>query len=376
MSTPTQGGPGDDLPPYRSGGPPGWVPPPAYGPTGQPVPPPGRYDGPYQDPYDPAPPYDPAQQHDPAPYDPRFDPSGRQYPSGEPAYGEPSDRSRDPQRYDQLEQPSRAPEQPGAAKGPRPAVIAAGMVAVALIGTVGGWTLAGGRNTPQAVAPISQDSTPPTAPGSAPPSGKATPSTSPPASVPVSGAAQADPAAAKAELKAGGVATAGTPQVAWTWTDTNGRNVLVLSKQVTKREGDVVREATLFVHHAAGRDGKYERLRVLTQPGVKDCDVDYGLDFVPGSVVIGDADSDGYGEATVGWWFSCRGDPGPYSIRLALVSKGERWILRGDGQRASDPALPNGITIPPATFKPSEPAAAWPKGSYDPTVILFKKLFK
>lgn len=368
MSTPTQGGPGDDLPPYRSGGPPGGVQPPAYGPTGQPVPP-GRYDGPYQDPYDAG--YDAAPQ-----YDQRYDPSVRQYPPADLPYDDRSDPVRGPHEYGPPEQQYPVPEQGRAAKGPKPALVAAGMAAVAVIGSLGGWTLAGGRNTPQAVAPVAQGSTPAAAPGpSGSPSGPV-PSTSTRASVPVSGAARAEPAAAKAELKAGGVAIPGTPQEAWTWTDTNGRNVLVLSKQVSKREGDVVREATLYAHHAAGRDGKYERLRRLTQPGVKNCEVDYGLDFVPGSVAVGDADGDGYGEATVGWWFFCRGDPGPYSIRLALVSKGEYWILRGEGQRASDPVLANGITVPAATFKPSKPAAAWPRGSYDSTVTLFKTLFK
>jgi len=388
MSTPTQGGPGDDLPPYRSGGPPGWVQPPAYGPTGQPAPrsAPGRPDGPYEAPYDPAAPYEPADRygaapaHDPAydpqRYDPAYDPQqNRQYPDHDgpfPAYDAP---------HQQADQPYRRPRDPapagGLSKGARSALVAAGLVAVAAASSLVGWTLAGGGDTPAPAASSPQTSGPavPAEPSESP-SSTASRSPSTRASAPVTGAAAADPAAAKAELRTGGVSVPGVAEQAWTWNDTNGRNILVLSKQVMKREGDAIRDATLFATFAAGREGSYDRLRRLTQPGTKDCDVDFGLDFVPGSVVIGDADSDGYAEATVGWWFSCRGDPGPYNLRLALLNKTEYWILRGEGQRASDPALPNGIIIPPATFKPSEPASAWPKGSYDSTVTLFKTLFK
>jgi len=97
---------------------------------------------------------------------------------------------------------------------------------------------------------------------------------------------------------------------------------------------------------------------------------------VPGSIRVSDTDGDGYGEATVGWWSLCAGDPEPERIKLALVTKGTYYILRGTGQRASEPPPPDGITFPKASFTPSVPAGTWPAGSYRTTVALFHTLFR
>ena len=144
-----------------------------------------------------------------------------------------------------------------------------------------------------------------------------------------------------------------------------------------KTEAGVVRAATLHVYHVAGLDSRPKMmLTPLRDSGVAGCDVDFGLDFVPGSIRVSDTDGDGYGEATVGWWSLCAGDPEPERIKLALVTKGTYYILRGTGQRASEPPPPNGITFPKASFTPSLPAGTWPAGSYQTTVALFHTLFR
>jgi hypothetical protein len=178
-------------------------------------------------------------------------------------------------------------------------------------------------------------------------------------------------------VRQAGLPVQGKGVAAWGWTDTNGRNLFLATKTVDKTEAGVVRAATLHVYHVAGLDGRPKMLLTpLRDPGVPNCDVDFGLDFVPGSIQVSDTDGDGYGEATVGWWFLCAGDPEPERIKLALVTKGTYYILRGTGQRAGEPPPPEGITVPKASFTPSLPAGKWPAGSYQKTVELFHTLFK
>jgi hypothetical protein len=192
----------------------------------------------------------------------------------------------------------------------------------------------------------------------------------------VGAAVQADAAQAVEQLTAGGVRVRGKAEEAWSWTDANGRNVVVLSRDVTEEDAGVVQAATLYVTHAAGRNGKFEQLRRLYDPGTRDCDTNFGIGFVKGSVAVNDRDGNGIGEASVGWWASCRGDPGPYLIKLALLSEGEYFNLRGEGQVAADPPLPGGIEVEKATFRPDPAEDRWPRGTYAETVELFGRLFR
>ncbi|HEX8581610.1 MAG TPA: hypothetical protein VF640_04745, partial [Acidimicrobiales bacterium] len=195
--------------------------------------------------------------------------------------------------------------------------------------------------------------------------------------VPLSDVAEVEAADARTQVRQAGFPVQGNGVEAWGWTDTNGRNLVLTTKSVEKTEAGVVRAATLHVYHVAGLDSRPRMLlKPLRDPGVPNCDVDFGLDFVPGSVQVSDTDGDGYGEATVGWWSLCAGDPEPERIKLALVTKGTYYILRGTGQRASEPPPPEGITFPKASFTPSLPAGKWPAGSYQKTVELFHTLFK
>jgi hypothetical protein len=263
----------------------------------------------------------------------------------------------------------------------------AGLVAVAVAGGAGGWLLAhagsGSPARPAAAATSPAVSAAPTAAASARPGASA----SSVAKVPLADVTQVDPKAGLAELRKAGLKATGGGVEAWSWTDTNGRNLLLATKTVDKREGGVVRAATLHVYHAAGlrqdgqdgqngQNGRGPRMLLtpLRDPGTQNCDVDFGLDFVPGSVKVTDTDGDGYGEATVGWWSVCRGDPGPERIKLALLTKDTYYILRGEGLRAGE-TLPAGITVPPATFKPNVPGSQWPAGSYAATTALFKQLY-
>jgi hypothetical protein len=260
-----------------------------------------------------------------------------------------------------------APESGSPRAGRRVAAVA-GLVAVAVVGTGAGWLLGRGGGTPAASA----------ARGTV---AASTPTASTPVSSSTTSARFADATtigaqAAAAELKKAGLRTSGNAVEAWSWSDANGRNVLLTTKTVDKREGSVVRAATLHVYQAAGLGARPRMLLTpLRDPGTAPCEVEFNLDFVPGSIQVADRDGDGYGEATVGWWSSCRGDPGPVRLKLALLTKGGYEILRGYGLLASM-ELPSGITVPPATFTPNVPESRWPRGTYDPTVALFRQLFR
>jgi hypothetical protein len=253
-----------------------------------------------------------------------------------------------------------------------------GLVAVAVLGSAGGYWLGhrgeGAATTVTTAAPTA--ATTPSAGASAATSPAAGPSPSTASKVPLSGVAKVDAAQARTQVRQAGLAVQGRGVEAWGWTDTNGRNLLLATKTVDRTEAGIVRAATLHVYHVAGLDSRPTMLLTpLRDSGVPDCDVDFGLDFVPGSIQVSDTDGDGYGEATVGWWSLCAGDPEPERIKLALVTKGTYYILRGTGRRASEPPPPAGITFPEASFAPSLPANRWPAGSYQKTVDLFHSLY-
>jgi hypothetical protein len=250
---------------------------------------------------------------------------------------------------------------------------ATGLVGAAVAGSLGGWVL--GRVGAETSTPGSQPRQVSAAPAATATGTPSAPSQSP--STRLADVRQLGATAATTEVLQAGLRTKGAPVEAWSWSDANGRNVLLTTKTVDRREGSVVRAATLHVYHAAGL-GRSPRMLLtpLRDPGTVPCDLEFNLDFVPGSIQVTDADGDGYGEASVGWWSSCRGDPGPERIKLALVTKGTYSILRGSGLVAAQPSVPAGITVPPARFAPNVPEGRWPARSYPATVALFKRLFR
>lgn len=253
----------------------------------------------------------------------------------------------------------------------RPAAVT-GLVVAAVAGSLGGWILGRAGAAPSAAAsPAGRVSAAPAAASRTASAASRSPSSR------LTDVRQMAAAAAATELARARLRTNGAPVEAWTWSDANGRNVVLTTKTVERRDGAVVRAATLHVYQAVGLARSPRMLLTpLRDPGTVPCDLDFNLEFVPGSIQVTDADGDGYGEASVGWWSSCRGDPGPERVKLALVTKGTYYILRGSGLVASQPSLPAGITVPPASFAPNVPEDRWPAGSYPATVALFERLFR
>jgi hypothetical protein len=251
----------------------------------------------------------------------------------------------------------------------------AGLLAVAVAGAAGGWVLGRGGQSSSSTTTV-----PTTVEAVGTTVGTSTPTPSASASSPTGTARFADPtrtdaATAAAEMAKAGLRTSGAAVEAWSWNDANGRNILLTTKHIDKREGTVVRAATLRVYQAGLGDRPRMLLAPLRDSGTSPCELDFNLDFVPGSIQVGDRDGNGYGEASVGWWASCRGEPGPVRLKLALLTNGTHYILRGYGLLAAT-QLPSGITVPPATFVPNVPRFRWPRGTYDATSALFRQLFR
>jgi hypothetical protein len=89
--------------------------------------------------------------------------------------------------------------------------------------------------------------------------------------------------------------------------------------------------------------------------------------FTPGSVTVQDLDGDGIAEATVGWTQRCGGPERPTRVRLALLSGGKKYILRG--------AAVVGQGDPTGGLRPDPDVSAWPAQSHDAVVDLARRLY-
>jgi hypothetical protein len=159
--------------------------------------------------------------------------------------------------------------------------------------------------------------------------------------------------------------TAGGSQVgeSWSWTDGNGRNLLVTAARSTGRDGP----RSLYVLHLAGLDDAPRALRVMREPDVPRCPRPGAGDagFTPGSITVADADADGSAEVTVGWAYRCAQDRRS-TAKLALLVDGKKFIVRGDGA-VGEPGA--GRTVPDPS--PQE----WPRRYLDTVTDLYRTLY-
>jgi hypothetical protein len=163
----------------------------------------------------------------------------------------------------------------------------------------------------------------------------------------------------------------GNIEKAWTWTDRNGLNLLTLSSS-TPDGADPESSSTLQVTQVADLDGAPQRLRVMSDPLT--CAEGTALDtgFTDGSVQISDLDGNGVAEASIGWYGSCEGSEPSAMVKLALISDGRKFILRGNGRLATQ--TPNA----PATegFEAEPPRDSWPKPFYTTAESLYHLVYR
>ena len=181
----------------------------------------------------------------------------------------------------------------------------------------------------------------------------------------------ADPARA---LRAIGERVSGEPVEAVAWTDTRGRNLVVLSAWT--RAGtpspdtappSPTTTARLEGTHFVTGDGTTRRVETI-RDGVEDCGQDVTATFRPGSLGVTDLDHDGVGEVTFAYKLSCAGDVRPARLKLLVLEDGAKYIVRGEsydhrGDGAGVPAL--------AAPEPEPAAGRWPPALYHHATTLF-----
>ncbi|MFI7585945.1 M949_RS01915 family surface polysaccharide biosynthesis protein [Spongisporangium articulatum] len=151
----------------------------------------------------------------------------------------------------------------------------------------------------------------------------------------------------------------GTIKRAFTWTDGNGMNLLVTASNRTSAG------TSLRVTQLARLDGKPQVLRVMIEPDLPECSGDDPkAGFTAGSMFVRDLDGDGVAEATVGW--SSRCGSGPSVAKLALLSDGQKYIIRGEGD-VGNAGSGSGV--------PDPVAARWPAKFLGPLTTLYRSLY-
>lgn len=143
------------------------------------------------------------------------------------------------------------------------------------------------------------------------------------------------------------------------FTDTNGRNVVVLSVRGSGRT------VTLTADHVLVAANGTRRVLRHVQDGVSACDFDVTAGFLPGSLKVADRNADGLGEVTFAYDTACRSDVSPATLKLLVLQNGSKYILRGE----TDMSFAGGPTPAPPTAEPAP--ARWLAGTYRPALERF-----
>jgi hypothetical protein len=165
---------------------------------------------------------------------------------------------------------------------------------------------------------------------------------------------------AAVQLRKAGAAPGGSIVEAWGWSDRNGRNLVVTSIAAAGTN-----RRTLRVTHVAGLDGDPRTLRVMRDPNLPtDCRGAGTAGFTPKALIVRDLDSNNVAEVIVGWSSRCGSPENKSQIRLALITDGEKYILRG-----------RGVIGRAGTFVPAPRAARWPDGYLKTVAAQYRALY-
>lgn len=166
--------------------------------------------------------------------------------------------------------------------------------------------------------------------------------------------------AATAQLRRAGQNAGGSIVEAWGWNDKNGRNLVV-----TTITGAGSNKRTLKVIHVAGLDGKPRTLRVMRDPNLPaNCSGTGTAGFTSKSLIVRDLDGNNVAEVISGWTSRCGGKQAESQIKLALLTNGKKYILRGQG-----------VVGQAGTFTPDPVAAKWPDNYLKMLGNQYRKLY-
>jgi hypothetical protein len=167
---------------------------------------------------------------------------------------------------------------------------------------------------------------------------------------------------ATALLRKAGQNAEGTIVDAWSWDDKNGHNLVVTSAATTKAG-----KQSLRVIHVSGLDGTPKTLRIMRDPNLPNpCSSTGTAGFAKDGLVIRDLDSNGIAEVMIGWSSRCGGKGTNSEVKLALITNGQKYIIRGQGVVGSKGS---------GDLAPAPKASTWPKSYYTSATQLFHKLY-
>ena len=165
---------------------------------------------------------------------------------------------------------------------------------------------------------------------------------------------------AAAQLRKVNQGPGGSIVEAWGWTDKNGRNLVVTSIDAVGGN-----RRTLRVVHVAGLDGNPRTLRVMTDPNLPtNCQGPGTARFTPKALIVRDLDGNNIAEVITGWTSRCGGKENQSQVRLALITNGDKYILRGQG-----------VLGKPGTFTPAPRPSQWPPNYLNQLRKQYRKLY-
>ncbi len=111
-----------------------------------------------------------------------------------------------------------------------------------------------------------------------------------------------------------------------TWTDKNGKNIVIFtSKEILHEES---KSTYLYAYHYTNSGTGFELIREVKDSYEK-CDIANHTAFQKEYIKVTDMDNDGYGEITFTYRTGCNGDPTPVTQKLLLLENGEKYAIRG-----------------------------------------------
>jgi hypothetical protein len=167
---------------------------------------------------------------------------------------------------------------------------------------------------------------------------------------------------ATALLRKAGEGAGGTIVEAWGWKDKNGQNLVVTSAETTKSG-----KQTLRVVQVAGLGRSPKVLRLMQDPNLPtSCKSTGSAGFTRQGLVVRDLDSSGIAEVLVGWSSRCGGKGTDSEVKLALISNGQKFIIRGKGvigEKGSGDRVP------------APRSSEWPGGYFKTLTAMFQSLY-
>jgi hypothetical protein len=174
------------------------------------------------------------------------------------------------------------------------------------------------------------------------------------------GLKQLSPSDAAAQLRKANRGPGGSIVEAWAWNDKNGRNLVVTSIDAVGGN-----RRTLRVVHLADLNGNPRTLRVMTDPNLPtNCQGTGTAAFTTGALIVRDLDNNNVAEVISGWTSRCGGKENPSQVRLALITNGDKYILRGQG-----------VLGKVGTFTPAPRASQWPDNYLNLLGKQYRKLY-